>query len=204
VERVKKARTSGLAEPMTEDQKMFHTAFQELVDSLGEVMPHQQHKDRLGQPAPLILLPSALYGKKSHVYQDLSSLGVLSSDMKEKYFKILWSRYFPNVGLKRWNPFAKCDSCTRFRQLIQRIPRTHVQIHNAIKHQQKEHREHISAFRKRMTDRDALAEQYPKQFLKILIDGMDSKKCQTPRLGSDATFSKDLSSTGTQVSARAV
>jgi hypothetical protein len=194
----KKVRVSGLRDPFTEDQKVFCDAFGDLVASLGEVMPHQTHKDRYGNPGSLILLPSALYGKKAHVFQDLSSIHSLPEGMKEKYFKILWRRYFPNVVLKRWNPFAKCDTCTRFRQLIQRIPRKYVDIHKSIKVQQKQHREQVTVFRRRIMDRDELAETQPSQFLKILVDGMDSKKCQTPRLGSDATFSKDLSSTGKQ------
>ena len=178
--RSKKARTSGLLVAMTEDQKAFCKAFDFVVKSLGEVMPHQSHKDRHGEAAPLILLPSALYGTKSDVFRDLAAQGELPPGMREKYFKYLWNRYYPNVGLKRWNPFAKCDACTRFRQLIHRIPRNQVAIHNAIRKQQEEHRQHITFFRKRMTDRDELAKKYPLQFLKILIDGMDSQKCQTP------------------------
>lgn len=49
-----------------------------------------------------------------------------------------------------------------------------------------------------------LAEQKPDLFLAVVVDGMDSKKAQVPRLRSDAVFSKDVENAGKPLDTRLI
>ena len=105
-------------EPVFPGQRTFHAAFGEVISLFGETMPHLSRKAAGGVEKPYILLPSALYPTKQDLYQELMDLGQLSSGFKLKYFLKLWRRYFSNVSLESWNPFAKCDVCVRFRNRL--------------------------------------------------------------------------------------
>ena len=182
--------------PIFPGQRTFHAAFSEVIDLFGETMPHLSRKAADGSDVPYILLPSALYPTKQDVYQELMDLGQLSSDFKLKYFLKLWRRYFHNVSLKSWNPFAKCDVCVKFRNRLLSTPKGNTVALHKLKADQCLHREYVSYARKRLKARETLMDQNPDQVLFIIFDKMDSSKVAVPRLRSDALFSKDLSNEG--------
>lgn len=193
----KKRRTSGIEKPLTELQKRFYSSFGEIVDLLGETMPHMSKKNKNGgDDLPLILLPSSLYSCKKDVLEDMVTLGMLPEGYKYSLFTRCWRRYFPNVLLKSWNPFAKCDECTKFRSQLLRLYKTNSEAVAQLKVKQKLHRDLTKYSRDRLADREYLAAKHPDKFLFMIIDGMDCQKAQAPRCRSDATFCKDLEGTG--------
>lgn len=194
----KRRRTSGVDEPYTDLQKAVHDAVSEIVEFLGENMPHLSRKNKKGElDLPVILLPSSLYPKKTDLLADLIARTKLPSEVKIQFFRKLWRRYFPNVLLKSWSPFAKCDVCTKFRSQLLKLSRNEDrEALRPVKEAQKNHRDLVKFSRERFTDREQLARDHPDDFLYIIIDGMDCKKAQSPRFRSDATFCKDLEGTG--------
>lgn len=72
----------------------------------------------------------------------------------------------------------------------------------ALKSERFQHREHVKYTRDRFSGYMELAAQHPDLFLVVLVDGMDSKKAETPRLRSDAIFSKDVEATGRPLGTR--
>lgn len=183
-------------EPVFPGQRTFHVAFSEVISRFGETMPHLSRKAGGGVEKPYILLPSALYPTKQDLYQELMDLGQLSSGFKLKYFLKLWRRYFSNVSLKSWNPFAKCDVCVRFRNRLLATQKGNTIALDKLKADQLLHREYVSYARKRLRSREKLMDENPEMLLFIIFDKMDSAKVAVPRLRSDALFSKDLTQEG--------
>lgn len=188
----RKARISGQEEPVYPSQQEFRDAFQEVVDFYGEHMPHLTRDGGKG----MVLLPSALYPKKVNVYEELVQTNRLRPSFPERYFKILWTRYYGNVVIKKWTPFAKCDECVQFRNRILSTSRKDKVKVEKLKADQSAHRTYIANSRLRLKEREKLARDFPDQFLFLIFDGMDNKKSWVPRYRSDAFFAKDLDAEG--------
>ena len=74
----------------------------------------------------------------------------------------------------------------------------------AVKRLREEHRNHVQYTRDRFSGYMDLAIQHPDLFLTVVVDGMDSKKAQVPRVRSDAVYSKDVENTGKPLDTRLV
>jgi len=61
----------------------------------------------------LVLIPNSIFRNKKDIYEKLSDR--LPCGIEYTYFTELWRRYFWNVKVKKWNPFAKCDQCVYLR-----------------------------------------------------------------------------------------
>lgn len=66
------------------------------------------------------------------------------------------------------------------------------------------HRDHVSYTRERNDALVKVAGELPHLFLSIVIDGMDNKKAECPRVRSDALFSKDVDNAGKPLKTRLV
>lgn len=161
----------------------------------------RRRKLRAGKDsANLVLIPLALFSSKKEIYKFLTTNSPDFPEVTYEYFTEMWHRFFPNVQLKKWNPFAKCSTCVKLRN--QYLVAKDDAARTVAKVAQAEHREAIQCFRQRHLDRTWLASQFPADFLDILADGMDSNKTRPPRCRSDAVFSKEVEMAGESYDSR--
>lgn len=104
------------SQPVTAAQPQFVHEMATVVRDLGETMPHQSvtnpNSDQATRKRDLVLITNALYSNKKEMYLDIRSK---LPPVTYGYFLTVWARYFWHVKLKKWNPFAKCDTCVNVR-----------------------------------------------------------------------------------------
>jgi hypothetical protein len=78
-------------------------------------MPHVsvQNPHNITETRGLVLIPNAIFRNKRDVFDKLRSR--LPDVFEYTYFTELWRRYHWHVKVKKWNPFAKCDTCVYLR-----------------------------------------------------------------------------------------
>jgi hypothetical protein len=179
---------------------MFRDAMMEVIDLYAETFPHLQYRDkRTGKVLPFVRLPSGLYPHKKDLYKELMDTEKLPERFSLTYFHQLWSSLFPNVCIKAWNPFAKCDVCVKFRsQLLATTDKLRLA---QLKAEQLKHRELVKVSRARLKLRENLAldEDCSPHCTFVIFDTMDSNKTKIPRLRSDATNCKAVEASGEPV-----
>ncbi len=105
------------------DKDSFKEAMSTLVRDFGESMPNStavhpddwNKKDGAKRKLPLIFLHSGLFSTKAAVFRDMIDLALVSSHLTESTLHKWWSKYFWNVKIKHWQPFAKCEPCILFK-----------------------------------------------------------------------------------------
>jgi hypothetical protein len=105
----------------------------------------------------------------------------------------MWNKYFWHVHIKKWIPFAMCDHCMG---LFAKLVASKSDAERAIlKEGRQDHRDRCCGFRKMHELRMVLGELYKELFLSMIVDGMDNRKTQMPRL-EGKLHSKHLDNTG--------
>jgi hypothetical protein len=106
----------------------------------------------------------------------------LSLARSRQAHRICLCRYFDNVQIKRFLPFAKCDACSQF---LDRILAANTEAdREKVKEERKCHRQEVLVARTHLTTRDVLAVEYPDWFIEILQDAMDQNKTAHPLQGN--------------------
>ena len=116
-------RVAQSTDPKTPLQKHFHAVASEIIDVLGEAMPHimvrsPMEPQNVDMARGLVCIPNSVYANKKDMYEELYAAGRLTldeSDISYIYFVELWRRYFWNVRCRKWICFAKCSTCTQLR-----------------------------------------------------------------------------------------
>lgn len=103
----------------------------------------------------------------------ISFFGNVWNNTKDKLYK-------KTVKLRKWMPFAKCDTCAQHRLLMAgtRCP----DEHGKLKALQAEHLRRVKRERESYQLRQQLAILHPADYLSIIIDGADSSTYQLPHL----------------------
>jgi hypothetical protein len=91
-------------------------------------------------------------------------------------------RYFSNVCIKKFLPFARCDKCAEFLDTI--LAATTEEEREEIKEERAAHRQEITVYRISVMARDRMAELHPDTFLALMVDGMDTNKTYIPKEGN--------------------
>jgi hypothetical protein len=111
------------------------------------------------------------------------------------HFNAVWNnaedkRYKKCIKLRKWMPFAKCDTCANHRQgmAATKCPAEK----GRLKALQSEHLERVKRERLSYLVRQRLSIMYPERYLSLIIDGADSSGMALPHLAershaSDAT-----------------
>ena len=111
------------------------------------------------------------------------------------YFNAVWNNaegkhYKKTMKLRKWMPFAKCDTCANYRQAMAatKCPDEKARL----KAMQREHLERVKRERLSYLVRQRLSIMYPERYLSLIIDGADSSGMALPHLcershASDAT-----------------
>jgi len=91
----------------------------------------------------------------------------------------LWRKYFWNVHIKKWIPFAMCDECT---SLFAELMACKTDEERAVvKVQKRNHRDMIYGMRRLHEARYLWPELFPADCLSLIIDAMDNQKTQIPQ-----------------------
>lgn len=182
---------------------MFRDAMNELVDLYGETFPHVSVKHKATKMTlPFIRLPNGLFTDRKKVLEEMVNTGKLPSTVSKAWFYEMWDRLFPNVFIKNWNPFAKCDVCVMFRSRL--LATRNLAVISMLKQQQTAHREYVASGRKRLKRREKISEDYPQDVLFVIFDAMDSDKVCVPRFRSDIAFCKQLEAEGLPLGSRVI
>jgi hypothetical protein len=101
------------------------------------------------------------------------------------FFKEVWRTtedqfYKKTCKLRKWMPFAKCDTCASFRLAMANTcdPKEKARL----KALQCEHLERVKRERLSYLVRQRLSIMYPERYLSLIIDGADSSNCTLPHL----------------------
>ena len=160
---------------------------------------HKSDNDTSKRTRPLIFLHSGIFASKSAVFADFKLRGIVTRDMKQSTLRTWWKEEFWHVKVKKWQPFAKCDHCQKFRTKLYMM---RGEVEKAeVRALRDKHRDQVSLGRKRFAYRESLAIAYPDQFLAISIDAMDNKKTNIPRTRA-LTDTKSTSSVGDELKTR--
>lgn len=116
-------RASVSTAPKTPLQKHFYDVATQIIDVLGEAMPHITVRNPLDSQnvdaaRGLVCIPNSVYAAKKDMYEELYAAGRLTldgADISYIYFLELWRRYFWHVRCRKWICFAKCSTCTQLR-----------------------------------------------------------------------------------------
>jgi len=191
------------ARPKTHSEALFAEAMEELIADFGEQMPHCKPLEHPTNPwheknnpdgirdHTVVYLPCGLYGHKKEVYNEFIEAGLIPRVSKSTFYK-WWAEYYWYLQIKKYIPFAKCDTCLAFRQAILTASKQEVA---ALRLQQVQHREMLCVARGKHMLRSEIAVKLPAYFLHLTIDGMDQYKTGLPHLGG-LTHSKQLDKAG--------
>ena len=186
-------------EPSTFIQKLFVDVVKIIVADLGEVMPHEKdtHPNDPSIKEPRVYIPSGLASNILDLVRLLVNKGLLTENISEGTMHYLAYKVFPkffwNVRIKKWIPFARCDKCVTFFNDIMAC-KTNEERH-AVKELRGHHIDACTLFRRRHELRMELGHHLPNMFMSLVIDGMDNQKTQIPRL-EGALYSKTLDNAG--------
>jgi hypothetical protein len=180
----RKERNSGKFSPMTEKQKQICDLIREVYDGFGESMPHISIKgyDENGilVDKPVQYIGAALFRSRADVFKTLQKNGNLE-DTSISHFYECWDRYLPEYGIKKFMPFAKCDQCSRYDDLVRLSDDNARKI--PAKAKQKAHRQAVKLYRLRLKLREDVTIHMKGFALHLLMDGMDSHKTNIPKEG---------------------
>ena len=193
----------------TLDRKSFTSYLSELIEDFGESMPdtwathpsdrRKPDSDTTKRTRPLIFLHSGIFASKSAVFADFKLRGIISRDVNQSTLRTWWKEEFWHVKVKKWQPFAKCDHCQKYRTQLY-VMRGEVEKFE-VRTLRNKHREQVSLGRKRFAYREALSVAHPELFLAISIDAMDNKKTNIPRTRA-LTDTKTTSNAGDELKTR--
>jgi hypothetical protein len=101
------------------------------------------------------------------------------------FFNAIWNNaedklYKKTIKLRKWMPFAKCDTCANHR-LAMAATKCPAEK-SRLKCLQHEHLERVKRERLSYLVRQRLSIMYPDRFLSLIIDGADSSTMQIPHL----------------------
>ena len=88
--------------------------------------------------------------------------------------------YKKTIKLRKWMPFAKCDTCAKHRQGMAETADSAEQ--NRLKAHHREHLERVKRERLSYLVRQRLSIKYPERYLSLIIDGADSSGFTLPHL----------------------
>ena len=101
------------------------------------------------------------------------------------FFNSVWNNseekhYKKTIKLRKWMPFAKCDTCANHRLAMANTacPEEKARLRAL----QKEHLERVKRERLSYLVRQRLSIMYPARFISLIIDGADSSTMQIPHL----------------------
>lgn len=167
-----------------------------IIESFGEQMPHMlaELKNSPDVVVNRIFIPNGLYKDKADVFKDMMKRGIIHDRISLQWLYKLWDELHPNVVIKKWIPFAKCQDCADLLERI-KVSKSKEEL-SAAKEQKLNHRMSVALTRQRMHARMSLADFFPDHVLSIMIDGMDNNKTVVPH---QATPSKAVDSTGMEI-----
>lgn len=112
------------------------------------------------------------------VWKALKKESLIPDNLSSRLFNEYWKSHHWNVLIKAWQPFAKCDECLEYRQVLMSYKPS--PIKDELRLQQHAHRDNITIARRRGNIREKLAELHPDLFLAGAIDAMDNNKTSVP------------------------
>jgi hypothetical protein len=182
----RKERSSGKYTPMTPKQREIIELITEVYDGFGESMPHISIKgyDDTGEliDKPVQYIGAAMFRSRADVFRTIQKKGRLT-DTSLSHFYDCWDRYLPEYGIKKFMPFAKCEQCSRYDDIVRLSDDNERKI--PAKAKQKAHRQAIKLYRLRLKLREDITLHIGCFALHILIDGMDSHKTNIPKEGTN-------------------
>ena len=195
--------------PATLEKESFYRFFDQLVEDFGENMPdawatHPDSRwlpvtDQTKETRPLIFLHCGLFSTKKAVFKDFHDRRIVSKTIPPSTMRTWWIADWWNVKVKKWQPFAKCDKCTKFRtELLVEPNEARLQ---EIRQERGKHRQNISLGRRRCALREMMSIEHPDDFLSATIDGMDNKKTNVPQ-PRGITYAKGPSQVGEPLKTR--
>ena len=142
----------------------------------------------------------------------LKEQGWLPPSFSETTFYRLLTHFYWFVSFQKWTPFSKCDDCSRFKQLIfgstggddaeagdggddaeaagagpsNSDPRLGLRVHRQL----------VGLARRLFKFRVSLSKAFPRLFMSLIADGMDSAKTYAPHAVSQFIAGKGLSNQG--------
>ena len=161
----------------TLERRSYTKYFDDLVDDFGENMPdswvthhddcHKHDIDPTKRTRPLIFLHSGIFSTKTAVFKDFRARGIVSRHVEDSTIRTWWLETFWHVKVKKWQPFAKCDKCTDFRNRL--FTMTSEADKEDIRVIRAKHRDQVSLGRKRFALREAMSIEHPSQFLCVRL-----------------------------------
>ena len=96
----------------------------------------------------------------------------------QKYFERVWNLHCSHVKLREVSRFAKCNECTRIRDLMRK--NTSLKDNDALLDLKKKHNDVVIAERAVYYAKQQLAIHNPERYLSIIIDGADQSAYGLP------------------------
>ena len=155
-----------------------------LAMRVGEMMPMVTKNAELSATDVEFRLPPGTKGAVHNEYvADLKACGGGDDALSYTAFLRVWSRHclLQNIVISRTKgEFVRCDSCINYSNLLQTESRPTVRAD--LRHQRRVHMYKMWMERKCYYERREEARQHPDDLLSIIIDGMDQRKSEIPRV----------------------
>lgn len=143
-----------------------------LADEVGDELPNRRERHLPHGNKNVVYL---LYHENERKYSQ--------NPCNSSHFYQVWKKYVPHIKCRRNHGFTVCDTCTHFKERLQRLAR--VEVHKtertALKKGFDTHLKHICAERTEYRMVQNMAREKPKEVLSVIIDGADQAKFGLPR-----------------------
>ena len=150
-----------------------------IVYSLGEAMPHKTYGGEHGNSSTIFTLPSC-YAKKDIFEELVSKMEVQGMSISKDAFYKLWRNNFENFKFHKSSAFAKCEECTRLKEMLMREKRA--KEHLELEKRREAHMNEQMSRRNVYYANRILAQQRPDEFLCLIHDKMDQAKTYIPKM----------------------
>ena len=152
-----------------------------ILNILGEAMPHRIYEGEHGNSSTIFVLPSC-YSKMDIFEELLSKMEIHDISISKDAFYKLWRNNFENFKFHKTSAFAKCEECTRLKEMLMREKRVKERLE--LEKRRELHMNEQMSRRNVYYANRILAQERPEEYLCLIHDKMDQAKTYIPKMAN--------------------